>query len=283
MRMIGKIKKALRKKAKIWPVNIEEETFLARKYFRYIMLFKIGDSLVNRLEWSDDLYEPESVKCLWREISQRGARHVLDIGANIGFISLSILSRFPGIVIDAFEPGPFQSHILECTIKYNNLSRNLRLHKIALADFNGDTEFFVHSYAGVENGGSGDGFKDTGRAGDASKIVVKARKLDDWWAGNGKPRIHLAKLDTEGSELLALRGGAKFIEECRPTLVLEICPENFKEYAYDSQDISRWLKTHGYQLYTMNDKLIAGDATDDSCTLHDGNYIAIPIEHGIGI
>ena len=157
---------------------------------------------MSRLQSASDLYEPELVAALWTEMEHRQARVFLDIGANIGLISLAVLKRFPRLRIEAFDPGPHQCQLFTATIQYNRLESQIHLHQVALGDREGETDFFVHADEHV----SGDGLVDTGRAGSAKKIQVPMQRLDVWWRGAGKPDIPVVKIDTEGAELLVLKG-----------------------------------------------------------------------------
>ncbi len=66
-------------------------------------------------------------------------------------------------------------------------------------------EFFVHS----PRDSSGDGLKDTQRAGPTQKICVPATTLDAYVAQKEIERLDLIKIDTEGAELHVVRGAVR--------------------------------------------------------------------------
>lgn len=235
------------RKPRRWKVDLDGWDLSAQKYAGFVVLYSEGTSLISSLQATSDLYEPELVAALWREIQTTNAKFFLDVGANIGLVSLAVLKKYADLRIEAFEPGQHQSRLFEATIRYNHLETRIRLHREALGDHNGETDFFVHASEHV----SGDGFVDTGRAGSAKKVRVAVQRLDEWWKESGKPRIPVVKIDTEGAELLILKGAVQFLEICRPTLFLEIWPENLIHYPYESQDVLIWLSKHGYRLETL--------------------------------
>ena len=174
---------------------------------------------------------------------------ILDIGANIGLIGLSILAEFPTAKVIAFEPAPFQRRILQKTVKANSLQRRISVESIALGNQSGRASFAVHK--SIDTSGS-DGFLDTGVGGPAKQIKVRVSTLDKWWSRNGNPFISIIKMDTEGSELMVLHGAEAVLRECRPTLFLEIWPEHLKHYSITVHHIISWLRSQNYELVTLS-------------------------------
>jgi FkbM family methyltransferase len=196
---------------------------------------------------------------------------VLDIGANIGLVSLSIISSFPSAKIFAFEPAPFQCELLKKTISANQLSNQIFVAKTALGYQKGLSRFSTH--IGIDASGL-DGFIDTKAGGIVNQITVEVEALDNWWIANDSPHINLIKIDTEGSELLILKGAQQVLQTCKPIIFIEIAPEHLKHYSYSVNDIIAWFKNIGYVLETIDGHKIS----ENNFTSHfvDYNYIAIP-------
>lgn len=247
-----------RKKPSKWVINWESSPLIAQEYAGRVVLYAEGNSLMSNLRIASDIYEPEELFTLEREIKERNAKRVLDIGANIGLISLALLQKFPSLQIDAFEPGSHQYSILNATIKYNHLESQVKLHQLALGNYDGTADFFAHD----EKDSSGDGLVDTGRAKFVRKFQVDIRKLDTWWDQLGKPPVDVIKVDTEGAELFVLEGATELLNTNKPIVLLEIWPGNLDNYPYKAQDILSWLNNHNYDLETLNGQLILPSFSD---------------------
>jgi FkbM family methyltransferase len=123
----------------------------------------------------------------------RGARVVLDVGANIGMFSLAVANRFPEADIYAFEPSPEA---------YPRLAENVKL--------NGSSNVKPVNRA-VYSSSSVLGFSDSRSTTSAhitetGPTLVQAVTLDDFCIERGICRVGLLKIDVEGAELEVLKG-----------------------------------------------------------------------------
>jgi FkbM family methyltransferase len=201
------------------------------------------NSLVERIE-AQGAYEPCTIAAVTAAVAASTTHTFVDIGANIGLISLAVLASVPDARVFAFEPGPHQHGLLAETIRRNRLAGQLTLSALALSDHAGSAPFAVHS----RRHAAGDGLLDTRRAGPARSIAVDTKSLDEWWVTSGRPPIDVVKLDTEGSELMILHGATELLGDCRPTLFLEIDERNLEPYPYGPQDVHAFLSARGYEL-----------------------------------
>lgn len=60
-----------------------------------------------------------------------GIRHVVDVGANVGYSVLDWARRFPGCRIEAFEPHPRHLALIKAHVKLNALDARVTLHESA--------------------------------------------------------------------------------------------------------------------------------------------------------
>jgi FkbM family methyltransferase len=139
---------------------------------------------------------------------------VLDIGANIGLLSLWMSKLVgPRGIVHAFEPNPVLCGILQSTLARNR-SKNIKLHPIALGGSEGRMELHVP----------------TGNFGAASLVrkaacseqihTVPVVRLDEIMFRESETRIALIKLDVEGFELEVLKGARRVLQEVRPSAIL---------------------------------------------------------------
>ncbi len=219
-----------------------------RYYLGYKLFYscsKEGIGIVNHI-MCDRIYEQETCTFLKQSLISVEHPHFIDIGANIGLISLYLLNEYPNIKIHAFEPSPHQNMLFAKTIKENNISDRILLSDNAASDKEGEVSFFMHNEANC----SGDGFIDTGRGGSGESIQVKTIPLDIWWKSNKKPPINLIKIDTEGAELLVLKGAKELLETCSPDIFFEMQENNYRVYGYTYQDVLSFFREIGYSVCT---------------------------------
>ncbi len=191
-----------------------------RIYKGFQVYYSRGTTLINEVR-SGNVYEPKVTDKILAALTGQKGEGFVDVGSNIGLISLNILQKYPETNIYAFEPGEHQAHYFKKTIEKNGLDKVV-LSTNALGNRTGTQSFYTHS----SKHASGDGFYDTGRAGVANKKQVNVIRLDDFWEQKNKPKINVIKIDTEGAELWVLKGALKILSECKPVIIFEMHETN---------------------------------------------------------
>jgi FkbM family methyltransferase len=244
------------------------------RYLNYIVTHHKNDSLINRIKNSPvRIYEKEETDILVRILKKMNNPVMLDIGANIGLISLNICAAFNPVKLYAFEPGPNQFRYLKHNIEQNGLTERVSIFNVALGSGEGVTDFFMHA---VQDS-SGDGMRDTGRAGKGKFIQVPSQTLDTWWRGHATPPVNLIKLDTEGAELLVLRNATALLQKCKPYLLVEICYLNYEKYGLTFEEHLDFF--HGQQYHLLD--IRTGERVLKNSTVWSDlfYYLAVPEEH----
>jgi FkbM family methyltransferase len=216
----------------------------------YSCLNEVGTGIVNNT-MSNRIYEKDTCDFLEKSVKTIDNPIFIDVGANIGLISLYMLKKIPNIKIYSFEPSPHQCSLFKRTIEENNIANKVELYDLALSNKEGVVNFFAH-----ETGCPADGLKDTGRGGEGKNIQVNATKLDTWWKEKGKPKINLIKIDTEGAELLVLEGAIELLKECRPDIFFEMQEINYKVYGYSYFDVLNFFKNIQFSVYTESGEVL---------------------------
>lgn len=125
---------------------------------------------------------------------------IIDIGANVGFFSLAMFSKFSEAKIVAFEPMPYNFSQLNA-YKESYPHFNWKIENKAVAENNDGLTLFsstiegFSTMAGVFASGSR-----------SEKIEVPTLTLDQVMSENEIEKIDLLKLDCEGSEYSILYG-----------------------------------------------------------------------------
>ena len=172
-----------------------------------------------------------------------------DVGAHHGWVSMWTLPLVgkEGKVI-SFEPSPANLSILEWHRTSNNFPQWAIVPK-AVSDVDAEKEFFL-----VDTGDSPMNSLTTGVPGtplmsgrDIRKIIIQTITLDTFCSQDSL-RPNLVKIDVEGAELLVLRGAAKLLDECYPTIILAVHPY-WLPAGQSSQQIFELLTKYGYTVY----------------------------------
>jgi len=151
---------------------------------------------------------------------------VYDIGANIGYVSLSLAKRVgaAGRVI-AFEPVPANVKALRLNMEINHLA-NLQLIEAAVSDAPGETfiriagNLSMASLVWHRNNPS------------AEQTSVRTVSIDELTKAGDLPYPAFVKIDVEGAEAAVLTGMGFTIDRARPVLFVE-CSETGRARAWD--------------------------------------------------
>lgn len=157
---------------------------------------------------------------LFRAHLSRGAR-VLDLGANIGWFS--VLAVLAGADVDAFEPVPEIADVLE-----RNLERarqrgpgRARLHRVAAGAERGRARIALAPANRGDNRVLDPGAPPPADMQGAREIEIEIERVDALVQGP----VDLWKIDTQGSEWLALQGARETLAASRRmALLLEFWP-----------------------------------------------------------
>lgn len=138
----------------------------------------------------------------------------LDIGANVGIWSSTMLTSRPHSIITAFEPSSVAFAKLKANLSKVEFSGRVSLEPIAL----GNKQGRVNLYS--EEPGSGLGSLTQRRLQhfDINFTEVESvniQTLDNWLEQNSKKLPNIIKLDVEGHELDVLRSGKKTLDNVK--------------------------------------------------------------------
>ena len=189
----------------------------------------------------------------------KGGEVVYDIGAHGGVYTLTLLDRFPNLIVHSFEP---QAEELLENLALNSV-RSDRVHAVAVGD-----EARVVSMTTKE--------RSSNHISDAGDRTVPMVRLDDYIREQKLPHPNWIKIDIEGMELPALRGAEKLLRDSRPTIVCEIIGLMSDRYGSKVSDLIGYLGTLGYAMHALQDGTLQPVEGDPLPYSADWNYWFLP-------
>ena len=166
-------------------------------------------------------YEAENYKFLKKYLTP--GMDVIDIGAHLGLFSTfcSKLTNKTGNII-CFEPTPGTFAVLTETLRLNHCN-NVTAIQAAVSDKNGTATFYVSHTAGCNSNSLLKNRSDKELSAYEVKLVTIDSITSDY---SLKPS--LIKIDVEGAELDALKGGIETFNKFKPVLILGLHPDFIK-------------------------------------------------------
>lgn len=177
---------------------------------------------------------------------------VLDIGANIGELTLYAAKRVPQGRVHAFEPIPDRLAVLRANVAANPFA-NIAIHPVALGEAEATLTLYLNRAVkqGVVNAGSAS-LKPAGE-GAAEAVEVAVRAADEVLAEAGTTRVDFIKMDIEGAEPYALRGLSRTLATYRPDLVFEVNPTALARGGFDRESVLAPLRELGYRFACLDE------------------------------
>lgn len=211
--------------------QVSRGKYFARKLpleFSGASLFVSPDSQLKYLKPGPQAFDKELLD-IALEFSQENSV-IWDIGANVGVFTFAAASLVGsrGHVL-AVEPDVWLANLIQKSTRLrSNHNFSVDVLPAAVSDSSGIETFLVASRGRASNAlAKAGGRSQTG--GFREKSLVPAFSLDDLLSISERPNF--IKIDIEGGEVAALRGGKKILSEVRPIIYCEVGFENRNETA----------------------------------------------------
>ena len=183
---------------------------------------------------------------------------VIDCGANIGYYT----NFFRTIVgkkgcVHAFEPVPSTFEYLTKNILEYSRCKNYRLNMAGL--YKTETTKYIYIPDSISGHASLNEHQKAWNAYKIDRKEIKLTTLDTYVKSKGIKEIDFIKMDIEGAEIEALKGGKQTLSEHLPTLHLEVNSQLLKNFKQKPADLLDFLKTIGYKIfyyYDSNPKIL---------------------------
>lgn len=148
-----------------------------------------------------------------------GKGAVLDVGANIGIMTVHLAQKLPNSTIHAFEPIPDNISVLNSIIAKFNLKK-VKVHEIAIGEETGNIQMIMPNQGKTKMQGlSHVKHESITEWNEGEEFNVPLNTLDNLLNGE---LIQGIKIDIENFEYYALKGGKRILETNHPIIYAEL-------------------------------------------------------------
>ena len=202
---------------------------------------KASHSILKKCDF-DDKHEIEIIN----KISNINKVFFLDCGCNYGFYSFFTASLSKENLVLAYEASSSTIKEFNKNLSLNNL-QNIDCKNLAISDENNKLINFNESINDWESSASHDSFikKNTSRI----KTTTIDIELKDY---DLKDFTLCIKLDIEGLEFRAIKGGLEIIKKYAPIIIIEISKYNINQMNSNFDFFSNFLFKNDYIIFDLN-------------------------------
>jgi FkbM family methyltransferase len=175
----------------------------------------------------------------------------VDAGANEGLFTLVASRRVgPAGRVLAIEPSGREAERLRANLDLND-GRNVVIREVALGDRPGTAVLHVADQVHSGQNTLGGFIHDVVRHSHDEEVEVAT--LDDVVTAAGLSRLDVIKVDVEGADTAALRGGAGTLRRFRPLVLVELADAALRAQGSSAEELVALLSGHGYDLYAFDE------------------------------
>ncbi len=218
-----------------------------------ILIFFLGDKkkiiLRNNIKYEVDLNEAVDLGIFLGIKNERNlykiknflnpnSKHILvDIGSNVGSVTLPLAKFFHSSTIISIEPTNFAFSKLKKNLKLNpNLEKRVRLVNVFISNEKKKVNF-VHSSWYLKSKHN----RHKVHLGTLKKTSNKTKTLSQL-LDKFEKKVDFIKIDVDGYEINVLKSGKKIINKYRPLIYFEYAPYLYKEFGYSPKILIDFIK-----------------------------------------
>ena len=209
--------------------------------------FQIMDGIGRDIYYKFGVYSENHIsQWLLKNLDIKDDDLIIDIGANIGWYSLTLSSQNKPLII-AFEPDTINFNTLQENILLNGKD-NVKAFNKAISDKEGVLTLYLYKNY---NPGRHSFIKQANSVGTAEVSIVP---LDAFLEkeGYGDGSIKLIKIDIEGYEYTALKAAAHTLDRGQHILT-EFSPYMMRDIGQEPMDYINLLQSAGFKLKLINE------------------------------
>lgn len=174
-----------------------------------------------------------------------GKGAVLDIGANLGIMTVHLAKKLPNTVIHSFEPMPENHQVLHKISNTFQLN-NVTIHELALGEEKGIAKMILPiDNQTVKQGLSHIKHDSISDWNEGKEVEVPIEKLDNIIGSNAVQGI---KIDVENFEYFALKGAEMILSNQHPVIYAELWDNDNRKRCID------FLTAMNYSVFVCENK-----------------------------
>ena len=233
-------------------------TATADKAFQSIKLkFKIEDC-VGRSIYKKGVYEPENGAFLLTFLDFSAPKIILDIGANIGWYSI-LLDKVSanGTQIFSFEPDDLNHQLLSHNMLLNE-TRKITAIKKGVSDKAETKELYLYPN---KNRGRHSLIKQP----NLKSIQIETTTLDSFTKEQNITDVYFLKIDIEGYEYYAFKGGEETLKRTQ-NILMEYSPHLYQSHTAEA--LLNLLYDKGFKSHRIQGQTLVPTAVSDILNTH---------------
>lgn len=197
--------------------------------------------------------------------------NILDVGANIGFYSLTLSNKLKTGKLYSFEAVPKTFEKLSYNIVQSQKDKLIHALNLGAWDKREEVTFSLPDSDNIGAFTAGE----VQSQNHEKLIQTKAQmiRLDDFVKEEGIDKVDFIKMDIEGAELKALMGAHEILSTYRPTILLEVCRETCERFGYTVNDLWELLSKYGYRAYKIGYTPGDSEEISDFSQINQSNVI----------
>ena len=171
-----------------------------------------------------------------------GSLTIIDIGANIGSVSLLLAKIFQNSKVFAIEPTNYAYSKLSYNLKLNNeLENRVFLRQLFISNKKKPKK--VWSSWNLDRSNN----KHQKHLGTLKEVKQNAYiKLDEFIKNENLKNVDFIKLDVDGYELDVLKSAEDFLIKNKPIIFIEIAPYLYPEFGYSCLELIKFIQKLNY-------------------------------------
>jgi FkbM family methyltransferase len=203
----------------------------------------------------------------------RTSKVIIDIGANVGYYTVLLAKSQPvDGFLHAFEPFPASYDVTTRSVAKNNLADKVTVSQTGLSDNSGKSIIYIPETSGT----SAASMKVLHPEETNLEFEIVLETLDSYIQKNNLTNVDLIKIDVEGAELFAIRGGWETIRANRPVVFAELLRKWSAGFGYHPNEVIEMFKQESYQCFEVSEHLHAIESIEEETV--PTNFIFVPSE-----